>query len=116
MTVEVFDFDYSPFTIDLRGYNNYFLTQGDVTWDNRYFDFRLKHSWASFTERQSKDWVTNDNDLEPIQEWGMEYPQDDVTIKEVAKLFWHLVVTTDPERNKQSREHTDKLMKELRKK
>jgi hypothetical protein len=27
----------------------------------------------------------------------MDYPQDEVTSKEVAKLFWHLVVTTDSE-------------------
>jgi hypothetical protein len=89
---ELFPMDATPAEITI--YGNWFLTQGDVYWRDRYFYFRLKHSYASFTEYQSDDWVEKQQD--EIQEWGMDYPQDEVTSKEVAKLFWHLVVTEDP--------------------
>lgn len=90
---EVFPMDDNPAEITI--YGNYFLTQGDIYWRNRYFYFRLKHEYASFTEYTGEGWPERQE--EPIQEWGMEYPQDEVTSKEVAKLFWHLVVTTDSE-------------------
>jgi hypothetical protein len=93
LKAEVFEMDATPAEITI--YGNYFLTQGDVYWRNRYFYFRLKHSYASFTEYESENWVKEPQD--EINEWGMDYPQDEVTSKEVAKLFWHLVVTKDPE-------------------
>lgn len=91
LKVEVFPMDKTPAEITI--YGNWFLTQGDVCWRNRYFYFRLKHEYASFTEYESDEWV--EKQLDVIQEWGMDYPQDEITSKEVAKLFWHLVVTTD---------------------
>ena len=93
MIEEVFDMDATPARISI--YGNWFLTQGDVYWRDRYFYFRLKHEYASFTEYASDDWI--EQQLDEIQEWGMDYPQDEVTSKEVAKLFWHLVVTKDAE-------------------
>ena len=92
LKAEVFEMDATPAEITI--YGNWFLTQGDVYWRGRYFYFRLKHSYASFTEYEHDGWV--ESALHPIQEWGMDYPQDEVTSKEVAKLFWHLVVITDP--------------------
>ena len=93
LKTEVFPMDATPAEITI--YGNWFLTQGDVKWRDRYFYFRLKSAYASFTEYESDDWV--EKQLQEIQEWGMDYPQDEVTSKEVAKLFWHLVVTEDPE-------------------
>ncbi|NBU22788.1 MAG: hypothetical protein EBS38_02595 [Actinobacteria bacterium] len=93
MKEEIFEMDSTPAKITI--YGNWFLTQGDVYWRDRYFYFRLKHAYASFTEYESKNWV--EEQQYEINEWGMDYPQDDVTSKEVAKLFWHLVVTKDPE-------------------
>ena len=92
LKTEVFPMDTTPAEITI--YGNWFLTQGDVNWRDRYFYFRLKGAYASFTEYESDDWV--EKQLDEIAEWGMDYPQDEVTSKEVAKLFWHLVVTTDP--------------------
>lgn len=93
MIEEVFDMDATPAKI--RIYGNWFLTQGDVYWRNRYFYFRLKHEYASFHEYTSEGWPERQE--KQIAEWGMDYPQDEVTTKEVAKLFWHLVVTEDAE-------------------
>jgi hypothetical protein len=93
LKAELFEMDATPAEISI--YGNWFLTQGDVYWRNRYFYFRLKHSRASFTEYESAYW--EQKQLQEIEEWGMEYPQDNVTSKEVAKLFWHLVVTKDPQ-------------------
>ena len=91
LKTEVFPMDATPAEITIWG--NWFLTQGDVNWRDRYFYFRLKGSYASFTEYGSDNWV--ESPLEPMNEWGMDYPQDEVTSKEVSKLFWHLVVTQD---------------------
>ena len=88
---ELFPMDSNPAKITI--YGNYFLTQGNIHWRDRYFYFRLKHEYASFTEYSGEGW--SERQEEPIQEWGMDYPQDEVTRKEVAKLFWHLVVTKD---------------------
>ena len=40
----------------------------------------------------------------------MDYPQDEVTSKEVAKLFWHLVVTQDPEYLEAHKKSTEEIM------
>lgn len=106
MNTEVFAMDLGPAEITI--YGNWFLTQGDVNWCNRYFYFRLKHAYASFTEYESDDWV--ESGLDEIQEWGMDYPQDEVTLNEVAKLFRHLVVITD----RQYLEDHEKSIQEMR--
>lgn len=93
MSEEVFEMDDSP--VRISSYGNWFLTQGDIYWRDRYFYFRLKHEYASFYEYTDKGWPERQE--EQLAEWGMDYPQDEVTPKEVAKLFWHLVVTTDPQ-------------------
>jgi hypothetical protein len=91
MKEEIFEMDGAPARITI--YGNWFLTQGDVYWKGRYFYLHLKHEYASFTEYESKNWVEEQQD--EINQWGMDYPQDEVTTKEVSKLFWHLVVTKD---------------------
>ena len=106
---ESFAMDTTPAEITI--YGNWFLTQGDVYWRDRYFYFRLKGAYASFTEYKSDDWV--EKQLDEIQEWGMDYPQDEVTSKEVAKLFWHLVVTTDSEYLEAHKKSVDAFYAEL---
>ena len=106
LKTEVFPMDATPAEITI--YGNLFLTQGDIYWRDRYFYFRLKHSYASFHEYTGEDWPERQE--EQIQEWGMDYPQDEVTSKEVAKLFWHLVVTQDPEYLEAHKKSTEEIM------
>lgn len=109
MNKEVFQIDATPAEITI--YGNWFLTQGDIYWRDRYFYFRLKGSYASFHEYTGEGWPERQE--EQMQEWGMDYPQDEVTSKEVAKLFWHLVVTTDREYLEAHKKSVDAFYAEL---
>jgi hypothetical protein len=96
MSEQIFEMDLGPAVIYIDN-NNYFFNQGEVRWNNRYFYFRCKYSYAEFVEYPSDDWVENP-EIKEIKRWGMDYPQEVITHHEIYKLFWHLVASEDPER------------------
>lgn len=96
MSAQSFEMDLGPAVIHIDN-NNYFFNQGEVRWNSRYFYFRCKYAYAEFVEYHSDDWVENP-EVKQINAWGMDYPQEVISHHEVYKLFWHLVVSEDPER------------------
>lgn len=82
------------FDHNFEGFN-----QGEVEWAGRKFYFRNKHAYFEFTEYRGDNFETG----EEVADYGMDYPNGEMTEIEVGKLFWHLVAWQD-DRVKENRD------------